>query len=418
MSTLANAHPLFVGLRRKASFNKEVHIQSGDPEDKLLRNARRILRGAIRQRLNKLGTLLTEGEGNEIRVAKSDSLSAATKGRQIRSLDVRFLSQGSFVYETLVRPAQPDCQEIDLDDGIYVPIEFESGVPVLPSAALFYAVEKALEPVIEEQGWSFERKATCVRVSLTGEGAHIDLPLFAVDQSDFERVEKNYQNRIGLTESRKASILNDSRINQRDDFRVDKDLILLGHRERNWEPSDPKAFQDWFEDCVTRFGPVLRRMCRYLKSWRDEHFAKTKLSSLALMVVCVEACEKLDGEPADNRDDLLMWAAAETLVAVLKSGSIPNPIVDGAPPLDKKVTGEERTKLIAAAEALDEEMEQALYGTHHAQIVVDRLRRAYGDRFPDEPDAVVVRSAQQSAAYIKREGQQVAMPRVGNSVSG
>tara|TARA_R110000868_G_scaffold375440_3_gene639970 strand:- start:3958 stop:5214 length:1257 start_codon:yes stop_codon:yes gene_type:complete len=418
MSTLANAHPLFSGLRRTASFNKEVHIQTGDPEDKLLRNARRTLRQAIRERLNNLGTLLTEGEGNKIRITNTDSMSAAAKGRNIRALDVRFLSQGSFVYETLVRPAQPEHQEIDLDDGIYIPIEFEGGYPVLPSAALFYAVESALGPVVKENGWTFERKSTCVRVTLTGEGAHIDLPLFAVNQEDFNRVEENFRGRVGLLESREAATLNDSQIKDRESFRVGKDLILLAHREKNWEQSDPKAFQDWFEDCAARFGPVLRRMCRYLKAWRDEHFAESHLSSLALMVVCVEACEKLDGEPVDNRDDLLMWAAAETLTSMLKSGMIPNPIVEDAPPLDAKVTAEERAKLVSAAETLDEQMDQALNATHHAQIVVNRLRAAYGTRLPDEPDAVAVRVSDQTAAHIVRESKTVPMPRVGSSVSG
>ena len=67
-------------------------------------------------------------------------------------------------------------------------------------------MQKALEPLAEQEGWSFKRKDTCIRLTLNGEGAHIDLPLFAVEEVVLGRLAGIYEERTGTT-LRKTAIL-------------------------------------------------------------------------------------------------------------------------------------------------------------------------------------------------------------------
>lgn len=410
MLTRANTHVLFHGLRLEPSFSRVIAIEPGDPEYKLLRQARSEIRAAIRAAFRAFRTHFADPSA----LFKNRDLHANAIARGIQQLEVRFLTQGSFAYGTIVRPAQPPRQGIDLDDGVYVPMPFHNGIPVIPSDALFAVIQRALTPIVEKNKWRFKRKDTCVRIILSRNNEHIDLPLFAVEQAEFDLVAKTYERDAGFS-FQKSRDLNEALRQSPGRYRLTKGKILLADRENDWTPSDPKAIQDWFEACVTRFGPVLRRVSRYSKAWRDVAWEKCCVSSLALMVTCVETLAKLEQRPAEDRDDLLMLKVAEHLSKAFSEGQIRNP-VDGSR-LDKDWTAQQRMELVARAKSMEAELRAALYQTMDRELVVKQLRRVFGARMPNAPTAIDIVPTKQTAAVLRTRPAAAAMPIVGTSTS-
>jgi hypothetical protein len=414
--TTANAHALFLGLKSEPSFKRTIHIDNGDQEDALLREASRRIRAKLRDAFGKVGKLLESEEGRKRRV-KDRGGEAISKSADVKVIDVRFLRQGSFAYQTLIRPSQSPPQEIDLDDGIYVPVEFVDGQPIFPSEALFFVVEEALAPLLREHpSWKLIRKKTCIRIQLGDRGAHIDLPLFAVDEDEFKRIQKNFSDAYGA-DARKAEILNEAKLPERDRFyRIPSNAIVLAHKTEDWIPSDPKAFQDWFEDWVSELGPVCRRAAMYVKAWRDHKFAKCSLSSLAITISTIRALEELDGKPADDRDDEITLVVFRKLRSCLSEAGIFHPITGSR--LDNQLADEERSSLIEAIDGTINELEAALNRTSHQQLVVMRLRSAFGERFPNCPESVKIDVASQVGALTEEKAASVPHPNVISTTSG
>ena len=353
-------------------------------------------------------------EENRVVLFENRDLKFRTEAQSIQSLDIRFLTQGSYAYGTLVRPAQPAYQEIDLDDGVYVPMPFLDGRPIFSSDGLFRIIENALVSLVKEEGWGFKRKSTCVRITLIGENAHIDLPLFAVEKEEFGELVEKYKTRTGVRLRRTAN-LNEAFDTVARSLRIGKGRILLADRDEDWRPSDPKEVHDWFLDQVGRYGKVLRRLCRYSKAWRDRIWADGALSSLALMALCVDALSDLTEQPSEARDDLLMLQVAEYLPIGIRTENIT--WKKGEAALDQNWSKEERKALAEEAEKMHEELSQALEGTYKKELVVDHLQAVFGERFPNAPEAVQISTESQTTAVLETKPVTVAMPLVGTSVS-
>ena len=420
--TSANAHALFVGLKSEESFKSRIHIETGDEEDRMLRRADAEIRSAIRHSFNRIGEILKSDEGRRHRLENSQNRPSQAFDRSgiVPSLDVRFLRQGSFAYRTLIRPAQQPPQEIDLDDGVYVPVEFINGIPIFPSSAFFYVIEQALEPVMRAHSdWRLETKNTCVRVVFENQGAHIDLPLFAVEENEFKRIEKNL-NEASDGKARVADVLNNHRWHGLNDhFRVPSASILRADREKDWEAADPKKFQDWFETWANgdQLGPVLRRVSMYGKAWRDHNFPDSNLSSMAILVSAVSALSEVPGKPANDRDDELALLTLKRLKSDLSGPGIMHPL-DERNRLDGKIEDDERANLISALDDAIRSFDVALNHTTNAHAVVQRLRSIFGNRLPDLPDAVDVRQAKQMASYTEEKAATVPHPNIISSHSG
>jgi hypothetical protein len=413
--TKVNANALFQGLRSKASFTKTITVHSGDPEEAVLLSARADIRAALKQAFaNFRPNLLSDDVRKVLLLDRDQSFQKAA--RSVQSLDIRFLTQGSYAYQTLIRPAKPPRQEIDLDDGVYVPMPFVNGRPLFSSDGLFGVIERALTPLVKAKGWSFQRKSTCIRVCLTGQNAHIDLPLFAVEQSEFQSLSDLYEKQFGRSFRQtdvKLSTLLDTDARK---IRLDEKKVLLADRDQDWRHSDPKAIHDWFEDQVRRYGPVLRRACRYLKDWRDELWTSCCLSSLVLMVACVDALAALGSRPAEDRDDLVALQIAKSLPERFRRGGIVWRV--GESPLDGDWTPEERERFVEAAEHLSKTMSNALDETFVRDLVISRLQEAFGPRFPNAPESLDISAAGQRAVVLETKAATVAMPVVGTSASG
>jgi hypothetical protein len=303
--------------------------------------------------------------------------------------------QGSFSYRTCNDPAHKPPQETDLDDGMFLPVSFLQGRggnanPILISKGLFAAAEQTLSPLCEKRGWRLVEKLSCVRVQLKDD-AHVDLALYAIPDEEY------------TTLVEKALLAEDSaaRDGIRKRFAEDAELstevyrslsraqIMLAHRQEGWKPSDPRKLEDWFRDAVAKNGEHLRRVCRYLKGWRDYRWEDTdcRLSSIALMAAVVDAFEanpSLAGEP--NRDDKALLAVCDRLHVFISAGIV-NPVLVRQR-LDENWTTGQRREYLSAASDLAAHVHAAIFGTNSPSIAIAELRKAFGDRIPDNPKLI------------------------------
>ena len=161
-----------------------------------------------------------------------------------------------------------------------------------------------------------------------------------------------------------------------------EDHIMLAHRDEGWKKSDPRKLEEWFRSALKDHGEQLRRVCRYLKGWRDHQWKESKLASIALMSATVTAFTNATRKPAENRDDKALLMVAEGLQSVLENG-IPNPVVKDAR-LDEGWTDAHRSEFCAFAQKLQETMQLIVQQTNDANVALSALKTSFGKRIPDD----------------------------------
>lgn len=303
----------------------------------------------------------------------------------------RFRGQGSYSYKTLNDPV-PDHtppQQVDLDDGVFLPTSFmnQGERPALAAKAYFKVIEEALEPLCKERGWTLSReKSSCVRVVINAK-THVDLPLYAIPDEDYanvELLEKSLHSR-GMFTMDSAEFADESYRNLPDDH------IMLARRDGGWIKSDPRKLHDWFQGAVAKHGPHLRHVCRYLKAWRDHEWEEPEdgISSITLMTMAVRAFDENRTRLDSSREDEALLAVAERMPALL-AVTIKNPVVpDPEANLDKDWSTETRRGFIVAAEMLRDDLRAATAATK-ADAVISRLQGCLGGRVPSDPTLVEI----------------------------
>lgn len=392
--TLANAHALFHGLKTDPSYLSALNVDKA--ERARLMNARGKVRATLKAAARQLAM-------NDDYWQESFARSVRPPNRPL--IEIKFMTQGSFAYRTLNAPAQA-AQEIDLDDGMYVPVNFlENGQPALAAKGLYRFVEDTLNPLCGKESWQLDQdKHCCVRVKLWA-GAHIDLPIYSIPQDRFALLRESMA-KAAVTTLAHDSVRGTS-------WKLPSDKIMLAHRNGTWSQSDPQQLHDWVEGRVDRWGPVYRRLSRFFKGWRDFIWDNSKLSSLCIMCAVDTALRQLEGFPTGDRDDELVMEVAKRLPDILAC-EIANPVLQH---LSLNEWGfEARKEILEGAQALKDELVAALERTGDAEQVVVKLRRRFGERIPYRPDAVKI--ASRIAAIRTAAPATVAAPRVTASTSG
>ncbi len=404
MRVTLNAHRVFRGAPTRPGYLKALNIDGGT--EQMLRNAR----GQIREALRK-GIPLWQDPARKRELIEDRYLSFAA---ELPTLRPRFRMQGSGVYHTLNDPAHKPPQEVDYDDGMFLPTSFISGnglvQPIIAAKGYFRMVESILEPLCKRNGWQLDRsKPTCVRIRINSE-AHIDLPLYAIPDEDF----------VTLVEARAAT--RDASREATDDLLLaeqvyrglPKDRIMLARRDKGWSESDPRQIEDWFLDAVKEHGEVIRFICRYLKGWRDFQWQSGGPSSITLMACTVSVFDELSGTLADNRDDIALQIIANRLPELF-SDNIPNPVLPNQK-LDEKWTHEDRIDFVARASGLKDQLARALNDTFHKSISLKRIRGIFGDRIPNDESLLSVDTEEREIMNYKPAA--VAAPYVPRTKSG
>ena len=291
----------------------------------------------------------------------------------------RFFTQGSWAYKTLNGPAQR-TQQADVDDGCYLPLSFVSQTkrPSRATTVFFAAAEEALKPLVEEKGWVLVTdKPTCIRI-VTADYAHIDIPLYAIPDEEFDTLAKASMERYGYD-----SLTEAVNMAERDAWTaLPADKVLLAHRECKWMSSDPRPVKEWFLDEVETKGEQFRRVIRYLKAFRDWRWPSGGPASILLMAAAAPLFEK-----RDRRDDLALLNVVAALPARLRSG-VNNP-VDDSESLASRLGKEGIEEAAEAFDALEKVLRGATASSNPSQACI-WMQNEFGSRFPSEPDRVKV----------------------------
>lgn len=317
-----------------------------------------------------------------------------------KAVTPRFRTQGSWSYKTCVQPAWNPPQEMDWDFGVYLPVSVwvDGGPPHAMAKLYFRLVEGLLQDLCNDKGWRlYSGKDTCIRVQINA-WAHIDIPLYAAPEEQFGQiVEKRALDTAGPVVLREALVANfaeeDFTLQQWEDM-VD---IMMATRAGEWKQSDPEEVSRWFIDRIEEHTEQLRRVCRYLKAWRDLHWkAGDGPTSVCIMIAVAQTFEAHRG-----RDDLALEKAARALAIALK-GNVHEPaIAEGKEDFNKRLDAQGRHEASARAETLASQLQAArLKASHLAGDAIDILRGQLGERVPYRTDLVEPDSGEDAVRVV------------------
>lgn len=228
----------------------------------------------------------------------------ATARTAFLALAPRFRTQGSFQYDTLNTPYRTPPQEMDIDDGTYLPMTIFEDKPVIGHRLLLLLVDTALESLVQEnKGWLFEAKDTCARIKIPELNTHIDVPMYAIPDEDFQAKEEaslEHFNEAALTKALDSAVSFSA--NNRAYYSLEPGTVNLALRGEGdkWRKSDPQIVEDWFKESCERIGTHLKHVCRFMKAWRDTQWKKGGPSSILLMTATVNILDRI----AHDKNDL------------------------------------------------------------------------------------------------------------------
>lgn len=288
----------------------------------------------------------------------------------------RFRMQGSCAYRTCIQRAHTH-QEMDLDYGVYLPVSaFEDRRPRVAAKAYFELVESLLRRLCQTEGWTLDdSKDTCVRLKVST-WAHIDVPLYAAPEHIFTTIVE----RAAVAKAEYADF--DVGSDLTESFWVEMDEIHLAQRDGTWKPSDPAAVTRWWRTLVDEHGPQLRRICRYVKAWRDFWWPQGGPSSVALMIAIAR-----DFSARPRRDDLALVDAAAQMALALRGELRERGIDLGKEDFLAGLSVEEKRVAAERADQLAKRLKLVLsYGPNLRTDAVADVRQQLGDRIPNRPD--------------------------------
>jgi len=344
-------------------------LNISDKQYQILRNSRDLVRESILNGFRNWGHIL-----------RSDELLISTAHTESYKLKLpKFRMQGSFAYKTLNIGDQVPPQEIDLDDGLFLPVSYEefTGNPEVLSEALFKIVEASLKSLCEKKGWRLGSKDTCVRVNLNNNShAHIDIALYAIEKKQYYQLKEALVKKMSQDDSHFFDNLYKT---------LPSEFIMLAHRKHGWIPSDPRKLEDWFMNAINTHGYQLRRICRYLKGWRDYQWEDCKLSSISLMKAVVDIFQMNKYRFDNKRDDIAINNIVSELPNVLMK-RIKNPVISGMF-LDEEWSDEERKNFADMAFQLQIKINQAVSSDSEKEII-NHLKLSFGNRIPNDVNLI------------------------------
>lgn len=314
------------------------------------------------------------------------------------SVSPRFRTQGSWSYRTCIQRAHPH-QEMDWDFGVYLPVGvFEDQTPKVAANAYFSLVQSLLESLCQREGWRLNHeRQSCIRVQV-GSGAHIDVPLYAAPEAEFELIRE----RAAALAQTSSSAHDAQYLRESVAFGElvepaweDLQAIHLARRDGTWKKSDPEAVARWYNDCVLAlapFGSQMRRVCRYLKAWRDFWWPGDEApSSVALMIATAQHFESTNF----RRDDLALEQAAKHLAGVVMQPLKEITIDGGEEDFFANLGGAARRIAATRANELASGIAFARsLAYHRRQDAVEKLRSLLGLRIPSLLDWVEVEASE------------------------
>jgi hypothetical protein len=376
---LLNLHRVFTEAATKTDFLAQLTVPEAREDQ--LRKARDEVRDTLRAGFSNWQLIADR------RVVIETA--AIRKGMADPRLRLKFRMQGSAsrAYRTLNDPAHPQ-QQIDYDDGIYLPVSFlaDTGNPVIAAAGFYRLVETLLVPLCLKRGWSLDQTTKkCVRIVLD-DYAHIDLPLYAIPDQEFTRLAEDAA--LAKMAVDRSAYLDSATLDDEVYERLSEDELRLALREGKWIKSDPRLLEDWFKRAVADHGPQVRRVSRYFKGWRDFVWINDcRLTSIILMRCVVDTFDDLKGSVKDSRDDLAVLEVASRLDGYF-AGDIRNPVLDLS--LNNHWSPQDRALFRQKAVELHQRVRDAVRGTDSPAQALAILAKVFGPRIPQTVALVAI----------------------------
>lgn len=380
-----------------------------DPDKiKGLRGFREEIRNELRDKFKDLTNSFSNINGQMHYIPNSSTVFLAEdlkklssdQKKSLQKLKPKFASQGSFVYKTMNSPCQAP-QQMDLDDGIYFPIDMFEQKPVISKDLFFKFVDNTLSNLAKRRGWDFsDKKNTCARLIIDDE-THVDIPLYAVPKERHE----------AMLEKANVNVFDGISINSDARARLEPNEVNLALRNaESWTVSDPAVLNDYFKQNFKFYNElvggedVCRRVCRYLKAWRDHAFKSGGPSSVALMT-----CVVLSFQEMSRSRSMEKLSDAEALLECVKF--LPEQLKKGVPNDADKNKGEylfpkkemsqpEIDEIYQSAIELQESLQLAI-SAKTKNDVITKLRESFGSRFPNLQDLLT--STTSAAAVIRSQ---------------
>lgn len=288
-----------------------------------------------------------------------------------------FWVQGSYNYKTLNKPYHLPPQQMDIDDGTYMPMDMFREQPLVGHRLLLLLVDASLASLAEENaGWKASKKPNCGRIIIENRNVHVDVPMYAIPKEQFE-IRKAAATRIAMD----SITANESYLSKSASVKLDEDCVYLAVRGNDkWIKSDPETVATWFRNAVKRHKEPMRQICRYLKAWRDVQWEHPDLSSIALMKCVVDTFDNFKMPNSLDHSELLL-AVTERLPSQLIEGvKSPDTSDDGRllfpkPNFDKTAI----QKIISRAEELHSTLHTALKDSPTKNQTLQLLNKLFGD---------------------------------------
>jgi hypothetical protein len=364
-----------------------ANLRVVDGDAVILRSARELARQAIRDAFAGWQSFIERAtlfEDATLRKNAGESLPAP-----------KFRMQGSWSYHTANNFQQNPPQQVDMDDGVFMPVGFLASHgemrPGVVAEAYFKLVEKALAPLCARKRWRLNTsKTSCVRIEIN-ERVHLDIALYAIEDKEFTM----------LVEARAAKVakgamgrfLSGDNDLPDDVYQGVVSDIMLANRDKGWIPSDPRKLDAWWNEALDNFGDQARRLTRSFKGMRDWKWKYGDLSSICIMAGLVQALRDLDALDRD-RDDIGLSKTARRMAVIFKS-TVKNPVLDGGEDthLCNGWSREFRQEVCGTFERIADTLDDAMDNTYDRNVVLSKAASVFGDRMPNDPDLVVKMSA-------------------------
>ncbi|GAB1270292.1 hypothetical protein NBRC116493_35460 [Aurantivibrio infirmus] len=388
MTSLNNCHSLFKH-DTKPSFLDEIKLN--DTDDEALKNARHALMEIIKRGFDQ----------------HRDDIVKQNLKFELPS--PRFYTQGSYAYKTIIDPAYPPDQQVDLDLGVYLPFEtlLSENSPPSESAKTYFNI---ICGILEQHQIPFKVKNTCVRINLSNR-LHVDLPLYGVPANKFKQILESFDaQKVNL----RKGLVSDIKLEK-----LDPTCIHLAMNDGSWKPSDPKEIREWMEaSCSSHgMGNQVRSICKYLKAWRDEKWRQSGGPSSIFLLACViHNYRHVNG----HHHDLLREVINALPKCLNRPVLVPAPIPgdeNHQEDLRDRISSEEKIQFQSEFDQLYRQYDLAMT-TLDTQLANQTLCSLFGSRFPFDPPRIVRLTPLTPGGKVKETPAKVAPLLMGAKSSG
>lgn len=341
-------------------FRKKLNLTEDDKSELLL--ARKEIRASIRKAFN-------ENQSKYFTYEAIQLLSEFTQNTD-KKIKPLFMTQGSFVYKTINLPLHPPTQQMDLDDGVYIPLSYiekgSNGNFQATANLVRSVIHKCVKDLCKEKDWILKKHPNCLRITINNK-AHIDLPIYSIPDNEAHTIKESAA--LSLTRSTHQDDLASRFLS------FDKATNILLATDDGWLKSDPREIQEWVKNMKDKFGNEFTFYSRYIKAWREHQYPKddSKFSSIMIMASIAQAFSEY-GYSKNENIALGLSATVNLIKTYLNSDGIKHPCEDSR--LDEDLPN--RTNLIALLTTLSTNLSESVK-INDASLLVT----CFGSRFPD-----------------------------------